>query len=65
LIHGTDDTDVPYSQSKNMAARLAAAGVVHQFITVAGAGHVLAGAKPERVAQIAQQAADFVQTHTR
>ena len=64
LIHGTEDTDVPYAESKNMAAKLAESGVKHEFITVVGAGHGLSGAKPERVAQIACQAAEFVKTHT-
>jgi acetyl esterase/lipase len=64
LIHGTEDTDVPYSESKNMAARLAEAGVAHEFITVAGAGHGLSGAKPDKVAQIARQAAEYIKDHT-
>jgi acetyl esterase/lipase len=64
LIHGTEDTDVPYAESKNMAAKLAEFGVGHEFITVPGAGHGLSGAKPEKVAQIAQQAAEFVKTHS-
>jgi acetyl esterase/lipase len=64
LIHGTEDTDVPYAESKNMAAKLAAAGVAHEFITVAGAGHGLSGAKPDKVAQIARQAAEYIKTHT-
>jgi acetyl esterase/lipase len=64
LIHGTDDTDVPYSESKNMAAKLAESGVEHEFITVSGAGHGLSGANPERLAQIAQQAAEFIETRT-
>lgn len=65
LIHGTDDTDVPYAESKNMAAKLAGAGVQHEFITVAGAGHGLAGAPPEKLAEIARQAAEFIETRTR
>lgn len=64
LIHGTEDTDVPYAESKNMAARLLPAGVAHELVTVTGAGHGLSGAKPDRVAQIAQQAAEFIQTHS-
>jgi acetyl esterase/lipase len=63
LIHGTEDTDVPYSESKNMAARLSEAGVPHEFVTVTGAGHGLSGAPPDRVAEIARQAAEFVKTH--
>ncbi len=61
LIHGTDDTDVPYSESKNMADKLAEAGVRHELITVKGAGHGLTGAKPEEVARIANRAVEFVE----
>ncbi len=64
LIHGTDDTDVPYTESKNMAAKLAESSVEHEFITVVGAGHGLARAAPSKVLQIAQQATKFVKTHT-
>ena len=31
LIHGTEDTDVPYAESENMADKLAKAGVQHEF----------------------------------
>ena len=65
LIHGTDDTDVPYAESKNMAAKLAESGVKHEFITVPGAGHGLAGAAPDKLAEIARQAVDFIESHTR
>jgi acetyl esterase/lipase len=34
LIHGTKDTDVPYSLSVQMDKELAAKGVSHQFITI-------------------------------
>ncbi len=64
LIHGTNDTDVPYLESKNMAAKLVGAGVAHEFVTVTGAGHGLSGAKPDKVAQIARQAAEYIRTHT-
>ena len=64
LIHGTTDTDVPYDESKNMAAKLAEARVEHQFITVTGAGHGLAGATPEEVAQANDRAVEFVRAHT-
>ena len=63
LIHGTGDTDVPYAESKNMAAKLAESKVKHEFITVQGAGHGLAGANPDRVAGIARQAAEFQDAH--
>jgi acetyl esterase/lipase len=63
LIHGTEDTDVPYAESKNMDTKLAGTGVEHELITVTGAGHGLTGAKPEEVAQIASRAAEFVKAH--
>lgn len=65
LIHGTEDTDVPYSESENMAARLKRTGVECELTTVPGAGHGLSGARPELVADIARRAAEFVQAHTK
>jgi acetyl esterase/lipase len=65
LIHGTEDTDVPYAESKNMAARLKECGVEHELVTVTGAGHGLSGAKPDEVSRIAERAAEFVSAHTR
>ncbi len=64
LIHGTEDTDVPYSESKNMAEKLARAGVKHEFVTVTGAGHGLSGAKPEETSGIAARAVEFVKANT-
>ena len=39
LIHGTKDTDVPYSLSVQMDKELTAKGVEHQFITIPDGGH--------------------------
>jgi acetyl esterase/lipase len=39
LIHGTEDKSVPYSQSVNFQARLKAAGVPCELITIQGAPH--------------------------
>jgi acetyl esterase/lipase len=64
LIHGTADTDVPYAQSKDMDAKLTKTGVAHEFITVEGAGHGLAGAKAEETSRIAARAVEFVKAHT-
>ena len=64
LIHGTADTDVPYSLSKDMDAKLGKAGVVRDFITVEGAGHGLTGATPEDVSRVAARAVEFVKAHT-
>jgi acetyl esterase/lipase len=60
LIHGTADTDVPYDESRNMAAKLKQAGVAHEFLTVQGAGHGLAGAKPDEVENAYAHAAEFL-----
>jgi acetyl esterase/lipase len=63
LIHGTADTDVPYAESKAMAAKLAEVGVAHEFITVPGAGHGLAGATPEEKNNAGERAAEWVKSH--
>jgi acetyl esterase/lipase len=39
LLHGDNDTDVPYAQSVQMTEALARAGVEHELITIAGGEH--------------------------
>jgi acetyl esterase/lipase len=39
LLHGDQDTDVPYEQSSQMAAALTEKGIENQLVTVAGGGH--------------------------
>jgi len=39
LLHGTEDTDVPYSQSVQMAEALSNLDVEHRLITIDGGGH--------------------------
>jgi dipeptidyl aminopeptidase/acylaminoacyl peptidase len=39
LFHGTNDTDVPYQQSVDMAAALEAKGVFNDLVTISGGGH--------------------------
>ena len=48
LVHGTEDTDVPYEQSKIMAERLSQTGVRHQLVTVPGGGHGLGNIAADR-----------------
>ncbi len=60
LIHGTEDTDVPYGQSAAMAKELARHGVPHELVTVRGAGHGLSGGDPKLVAQAHERAAAFI-----
>lgn len=63
LIHGTADTDVPYEESKTMDAKLKEAGVEHAFITVPGAGHGLAGARPEDRKLSTERSVQWVKSH--
>lgn len=44
LLHGDQDTDVPYEQSVLMAEALERSGVEHEFITVVNGGHGFDGA---------------------
>jgi acetyl esterase/lipase len=39
LLHGTNDSDVPYTQSKEMAAELQKRGIEHLFITIPNGTH--------------------------
>ena len=44
LLHGDQDTDVPYEQSALMARELARHDVPHELVTLAGRGHGFDGA---------------------
>lgn len=69
LLHGTNDTDVPYGQSALMAEAFKKAGVTHEFVTIDGGGHSFdsrvkpedlgSGEKPEAVAALRNAAAWF------
>ncbi len=43
LLHGTDDSVVPYSQSEELLAALTAAGASAELVPVTGADHIFAG----------------------
>jgi acetyl esterase/lipase len=62
LIHGTEDTDVPYQLSVDMAKELARHKVPHELVTVKGAGHGLAGGDPKLVADAHAKALAFIRT---
>lgn len=51
LIHGDQDTDVPYEQSELMSAKFKKHNVDHQLIRVRGGEHGLAGAEPKAIEQ--------------
>lgn len=60
LIHGSEDMDVPCSESRDLAARMAELEVQHELLVVDGAGHGLAKLPAEQVARIEAKAADFL-----
>jgi acetyl esterase/lipase len=65
LVHGTEDTDVPYEQSAAMAKELARHKVRHELITLPGAGHGLAGGDRQQVEKARRQALAFLRAHLR
>jgi acetyl esterase/lipase len=60
LIHGTNDTDVPYEQSVMMDKELTKHGVEHEFITVPNAGHGIGDGDPKLVAAAYAAVVPFV-----
>jgi acetyl esterase/lipase len=65
LIHGREDTDVPYEQSEMMAAELARHGVEHQLISIPGGEHGLSGGDARLVDKAYESAIAFVNRHMR
>jgi acetyl esterase/lipase len=63
LIHGTEDTDVPYELSADMSKALTRLKVTHELITVRGAGHGLDGGDKEAVADANERALAFIRKH--
>jgi acetyl esterase/lipase len=62
LVHGTEDTDVPYELSAAMAKELERHKVPFEFVTVKGAGHGLAGGDKKLVADAHAKALAFLRT---
>jgi acetyl esterase/lipase len=63
LVHGTDDTDVPYSKSADMARELLRHNVPHELVTVPDAGHGLAGGNEKLVVEARAEALSFIRKH--
>jgi acetyl esterase/lipase len=63
LVHGTEDTDVPYQLSANMAKELKRYKVVHELVTVKGAGHGLSGGDKKLVADAHTRAIEFIRSY--
>src|SRR5581483_6419672 len=62
MIHGTNDDDVPYELSANMAKELERHKVVHELITVPGGGHGLGGADKKLIEQAHARALAFLRS---
>ena len=60
LIHGTEDTDVPYEQSVMMADQFRKFGVDHELIAIVGGEHGLGGGDPEKIDEAYKKAFQFV-----
>lgn len=65
LVHGTEDTDVPYARSVEMAAALRKAGVEHRLIGIEGAEHGFDGADERTIEGTLAEAAAFLRHHLR
>jgi acetyl esterase/lipase len=63
LVHGTEDTDVPYELSANMAKEFEKHKVPFEFVTVKGAGHGLSGGDKKLVAEAHDKALAFIRAH--
>jgi acetyl esterase/lipase len=60
LVHGRDDSDVPASESDNLAATLRAKGVRHEYHSLPGVGHGFAGGAVELVQSTERAVAEFL-----
>jgi acetyl esterase/lipase len=60
LIHGTEDTDVPYELSAAMAKELERRKVKHELVTVRRAGHGLSGGDRKQVDEAHKKALAFI-----
>ena len=63
LIHGTDDTDVPYELSTMMARELKKNSVEHVLVTIPGAEHGLGGGDAETIDAAYESMLNFVNRH--
>jgi acetyl esterase/lipase len=63
LIHGTEDTDVPYEQSVMMAKEFESHGVEYELLSIKGAEHGLGGGDPQEVAAAYRGAFEFLKRH--
>lgn len=60
LVHGTEDTDVPYELSAAMSQEFSRHKVPHELVTVRGAGHGLSGGDRRLVNEAHAKALAFI-----
>jgi acetyl esterase/lipase len=65
LVHGTEDTDVPFALSQAMAEELTKHKVAHELVTVTGGEHGLAGADKKLAQEAHGKALAFITRHLR
>ena len=63
MIHGTNDTDVPYEQSVLMQQQFEKHGVDHRLVTIPDAGHGIGDGEPKLVDQAYKDVLTFVEKH--
>ena len=63
LIHGTKDTDVPFEQSRLMAAEFKRHGVDHQLLPIANGEHGFGGGSPAEIDQAYEVMRTFIIKH--
>ena len=63
LIHGTNDTDVPYEQSVMMANEFKRHDVEFELISIPGGEHGLGGGDPKRIDAAYEAVLKFVNRH--
>ena len=60
LIHGTNDTDVPYEQSVMMAEEFMKHGVKYQLHSIKNGEHGLGGGDPNAINEAYEEAFRFL-----
>jgi acetyl esterase/lipase len=63
MVHGTEDTDVPYEQSVLMVEQFKKHGVPHRLITIPNAGHGIGDGNPKLLDQAYGDVLAFVKKH--
>ncbi|WP_158682384.1 alpha/beta hydrolase [Sphingopyxis sp. MG] len=60
LMHGTDDHDVPYEESANMALQFEKHGVPYVLKTIDRGGHGFGGGSPDQIEDAYRSMRDFI-----